>query len=154
MKKPLLCLFPAAILAASILAAATPDTQAEKEVRSVMETYRQALMRKDAAALAPLLSDDLTYTHSSNLHQDKAAVLSAQKGKSLVEAMDFNNLKVRLYGNTAIVTCDLDSRSNNGGAVSSTHLHVLHVLVKAPAGWQLVARQATKYPEPAAGEKK
>jgi ketosteroid isomerase-like protein len=146
MKKLLLCLLPAAILAA-----ATPDPQAEKEVRSVMETYRQALMRKDAAALAPLLSDDLTYTHSSNLHQDKAAVLAAQKGNSVVEAMDFNNLRVRLYGNTAIVTCDLDSRSNNGGVATATHLHVLHVLVKAPGGWQLVARQATRYPD---GEKK
>jgi ketosteroid isomerase-like protein len=149
MKKLLLCLLPTAILVA-----ATPDPQTEKEVLSVMETYRQALIRKDASALAPLLSDDLTYTHSSNLHQDKAAVLAAQNGKSLVEAMDFKNLKVRLYGNTAIVTCDLDSRSNNGGAVTATHLHVLHVLVKASAGWQLVARQATRYPEPAAGEKK
>jgi len=149
MTKLLLCLLPAAISVA-----ATPDPKAEKEVLSVMETYRQALIRKDAAALAPLLSDDLTYTHSSALRQDKAAVLAAQKGKSLVEAMDFNNLKVRVYGDTAVVTCDLDTRSNNNGAVTTTHLHVLHVLVKKPAGWQVVARQATHYPEPAAGEKK
>jgi len=55
MKKLLLCLLPTAILVA-----ATPDPQTEKEVLSVMETYRQALIRKDASALAPLLSDDLT----------------------------------------------------------------------------------------------
>jgi ketosteroid isomerase-like protein len=147
MKKLLMCLLPAAILAA-----ATPDPKAEKEVLATMETYRQALMKKDATALAPLLSDDLVYTHSSAVHQDKAAVLAAQKGKPL-GTLDFKNLKVRLYGNTAIVTCDLDSGSN-AGAANATLLHVLHVLVKTPAGWQLVARQATRYPDTAAAGKK
>jgi hypothetical protein len=34
------------------------------------------------------------------------------------------------------------------------HLNVLHVLVKGPHGWQLVARQAVKYPEAAPAGKK
>jgi hypothetical protein len=33
-------------------------------------------------------------------------------------------------------------------------LNVLHVLVKGPQGWQLVARQAVRYPEPAPAGKK
>jgi ketosteroid isomerase-like protein len=121
-------------------------TQAETEILSTMEAYKQAIMHKDAAALSPMLSDDLTYTHSSNQHQDKAAVLESLKGKSVVEAMDFKDLKIRVYGSTAVVTTDIESRNNNAGAVSSTRLHVLHVLVKGPLGWQLVARQATRYP--------
>jgi len=136
------------LLAAAILPAATSDSQAEKEVLSVMESFRQAMIKKDAAALSRILSDDLTYTHSSNAHQDKAAVLASLNGKSVVEAMDFKDLKVRVYGNSAVVTADLDSRSNNGGVVAVSKLHVLHVLVKGPQGWQMVARQATRYPEP------
>jgi ketosteroid isomerase-like protein len=135
------------LLFATLLSAAT---QAETEVLSTMEAYKQAIMHKDAAALSRILSDDLTYTHSSNLHQDKAAVLESLKGKSVVEAMDFKDLKIRVYGNTAVVTTDIESRGNNSGVVSSTRLHVLHVLVKGPQGWQLVARQATRFPEPAA----
>jgi ketosteroid isomerase-like protein len=134
------------VLFTSLLSAATADT----EVASFMETYRQAMLHKDAAALSNLLSDDLTYTHSSNQHQDKAAVLAAQKSKSVIEALDFKDMKIRVYGNSAVVTCDVDTRSNNAGAVSSLRLHVIHVLVKHPAGWQLVARQATRYPEAAA----
>jgi ketosteroid isomerase-like protein len=141
------------LLSASILAAANPDARTEKEVLSVMDAYKQAIIKKDAAALSAILSDDLTYTHSSNLHQDKAAVLASLKGKSVVESMEFKEPKVRVYGNTAVVTCDLDSRSNNGGVVTLSRLHVLDVLVKGPAGWQMVARQATRYPDPASEKK-
>ncbi len=149
MKTWILCL-----LSVTILAAAAPDPQTEKEILAVMAAYKQATMQKDAGALGRILSDDLTYTHSSNLHQDKAAVLAALNGKSVVEAMEFKDLRIRVYGSSAVVTTDVETRSNNAGAVTTTRLHVLHVLVKGPQGWQLVARQATRFPEPAAAEKK
>jgi len=142
MTKPILVL----LFASVVVTAAAADS----DVASFMETYRQAMLHKDAAALSNLLSDDLTYTHSSNQHQDKAAVLAAQKGKSVVEALDFKEMKIRVYGNSAVVTCDVDTRTNNAGTVATLHLHVIHVLVKHQAGWQLVARQATRYPEPTA----
>ena len=97
-----------------------------------------------------VLSDDLIYTHSSNLHQDKAAVIESLKGSSYTEAIDFKGLDVRVYGDTAVVVGDVDFHMN-GGSVAK--LNVLHVLVKGPQGWQLVARQAVRYPEPAAGKK-
>jgi ketosteroid isomerase-like protein len=141
MTKPILTVFLAAVLTAAA---------ADTEVASFMETYRQALLHRDVAALTRLLGDDLTYTHSSAQHQDKAAVLAAQNGKSVVEALEFKDVNIRRYGDSAVVTCDVDTRTNNAGAVNSLRLHVIHVLIKRSAGWQLVARQATRYPDPAA----
>jgi ketosteroid isomerase-like protein len=141
------------LLSGTILSAATPDPKAEKEVLATMDAYKQAMMKKDAAALTRIVSDDLTYTHSSNLHQDKAALLASLKENTVVEAIDFKDLKVRVYGNTAVVKGDVDFRNNAAGVVTVSKLNVLHVLVKGPQGWQLVARQATRYPEPAAGKK-
>jgi ketosteroid isomerase-like protein len=137
------------LLSAAMLLPANPDPKTEKDVLAALDAYKQAMMKKDATALSRILSDDLTYTHSSNLHQDKAAVLESLKGKAVVEAIDFKNLKVRVYGNTALVTGDADFRSNTAGVVTVSKLNVLHVFVKGPQGWQLVARQATRYPEPA-----
>jgi len=137
------------LLAVSALWAATPDAKTEKEIRAALETYRQALIHKDAAALGKVLADDLTYSHSSNLLEDKAAVIASLKGPNSTEAIDFKELKVRVYGNTAVVKGDVDFRNNNAGTVAVSHLNVLHVLVKGPHGWQLVARQSTKYPETA-----
>ena len=121
---------------------------------AAMNVYRQAIVKKDDAALEKVLSDDLIYTHSSNLHQDKAALIESLKGNAITEAIDFKDLKVRVYGNTAVVVGDVDFHMNSGGVQSVTHLNVLHVLVKGPQGWQLVARQAVKYPDAAPAGKK
>lgn len=138
------------LVAAMILSAADPDAKTEKEILATMEAYKQALIKRDAAALSKVLSDDLIYTHSSNLHQDKAALLASLKGNTSYDAIDFKDLKVHVYGNTALVVGDVDFHNNASGVVSVSKLNVLHVLVKGPQGWQLVARQAVRYPEPAA----
>ncbi len=148
MKKLILCL-----LSATMLWAAAPDAKTEKEVLAALDAYKQAMINRDAAALSKVLGDDLTYTHSTNKHEDKAAVLESLKGPSHTEAIDFKDLKVRLYGSTAIVTGDADFRNNAEGAVTLIHLHVIHVFVKNSHGWQMVARQTTRYPDPAAGKK-
>jgi ketosteroid isomerase-like protein len=140
------------LFSVTALWAANPDPKTEKEVLAAMEAYKQALLKRDATALAKVLGDDLTYTHSSNLHQDKAAVLASLKGNSFQEAIDFKDLKVRVYGNTAVVVGDEDFKNNVSGVVSVAHLNVTHVFVKGPQGWLMVARQATKYPDPAAGK--
>jgi ketosteroid isomerase-like protein len=141
------------LLPAAILSAANPDPKTEKEIMATMEAYKQALMKKDAAALSKILSDDLVYTHSSNLHENKTAVIESLKGNTVVEGIDFKDLKVRVYGNAAVVVGDVDFKNNAGNGATVAKLNVLHVLVKGPQGWQLVARQATRYPEPAAGKK-
>ena len=145
MTKWILLLLSAAV---AVVSAATPDPKTEKEVLAALDAYKQAMIKKDAASLTKVLSDDLTYTHSSNLHEDKAAVLASLKSPTVVEAIDFKDPKVRVYGNTALVKCDVDFRNNAAGTVTVSKLNVLHVFVKGPQGWQLAARQATRYPEP------
>jgi ketosteroid isomerase-like protein len=142
------------LASAPVLWAATPDAKTEKEIMAAMNAYKHALIQKDAAALAKLVSDDLVYTHSSNLHQDKAALIESLKGPSATEDIDFKDLKVHVYGNTAVVVGDVDFHNNSGGVASVSKLNVLHVLVKGPQGWQLVARQAVRYPEAAPPAKK
>jgi ketosteroid isomerase-like protein len=129
--------------------AAQPDAKTEKEVLAAMDAYKDGLLKKDAAALSKVLSDDLIYTHSTNLHEDKNDVLESLKKPGTTEAINFRTLSVRVYGETAVVVGDVDFTNNAGGATTTAKLNVLHVLVKGPHGWQLVARQATRYPEPA-----
>ena len=142
------------LAAATVLPAATPDANTEKEIMAAMNVYRQAIVKKDDAALEKVLNEDLVYTHSNNLRQDKAALIESLKGNAITEAIDFKDLKVRVYGNTAVVVGDVDFHMNTGGVQTVNHLNVLHVLVKGPQGWQLAARQAVKYPEAAPGGKK
>jgi hypothetical protein len=132
-------------LAALSLSAATPDAKTEKEVMDTLNAYRSAMMSKDTAALNKIFADEMTYSHSSALHQTKAEVIDSLK-TSTYDAIDFKNTKIQVYGNTATVKTDADFKTNG----SLVKLNVLHVFVKGKQGWQLVARQAVRYPDTAA----
>ncbi len=91
---------------------------------------------------AELLGDDLTYVHSAGQFKTKADVLKGiTSGKTIIEHIDFTDTSVRFHGKTALVQGRVDPWHSSTEIV---HMNVLHVWVKGPQGWQLVARQATK----------
>ena len=133
------------LLSATVLSAAVADSKAERDVLAAMDAWKQATMKKDQAALDKLLHPDLTYSHSSGKNETKAEVLKAvTTGKAKVEAVEFTDTTVRIYGNTALVKGKVDITNNTDGKSATAHLNILHVWVKGPHGWQMVARQATR----------
>ena len=114
----------------------------ERDVLAAMDAYKQAMIHKDGAALDKLLSDDLTYTHSGGQLETKADVIkSITTGKTIVEAIDFSDTTVRVYGNMALVKGKVDLYHSKTNIV---HMNVLHVWMNGPQGWRMVARQATR----------
>jgi hypothetical protein len=110
-----------------------------------MDAWKQATMKKDGAALEKLLHPDLTYSHSSGMTQTKADVIKAvTTGKASVEGIDFSDTTVRVYGKTALVKGVVDLHNSTDGKTTVAHLSILHVWIKGPQGWQMVARHATK----------
>ena len=135
------------LLFAGFLSAASSDSKAEKEVLAAMDAWKQATMKRDGAALDKLLHPDLTYSHSSAANQTKAEVIKAvTTGKATVEDITFSDTTVRVYGNTALVKGKVDIVNNTDGKSTPAHLNILHVWIKGPHGWQMVARQATRLP--------
>jgi ketosteroid isomerase-like protein len=134
----------AIVFTALALSAAT-DGKSEREVLAAMDAWKQATIAKDRAALEKLLHPDLTYTHSSGMTQTKDDVVkSVTTGNTAVEAIDFSGTNVRIYGNTALVKGKVDIRNNAAGNSTTAHLDILHVWIKGPQGWQMVARQAIR----------
>lgn len=130
---------------ALLLSAAENGSKTEKEVLAAMDSWKQATMKKDRAALEKLLHEDLTYSHSNGHNESKADVIkSVTTGKATVEAIDFSDTTVRIYGSTALVKGKVDIRNNTDGKSTVANLNILHVWLKGPKGWQLVARQATR----------
>ena len=138
--KKLLCI--TLLTTCALAAAAATDPTAEKDILAAMEAYKNAMIHKDAAVLQKLLSEDLTYIHSAGQHETKADVLKGiTSGKTIIERIDFTETAVRFYGKTALVQGRVDLWHSPTNIV---HMNVLHVWIKNPQGWQLVARQATK----------
>ena len=127
------------LAAAASLSAADPKA----DVLAAMESWKQAVLTKDAAALDRLLHPDLTYSHSDAKTQTKADIL---KSLPNTQSIKFGDTTVRIYGNTALVKGPIEIVSASNGATTTTNLSVLQVWLKGPKGWQLVARHSTKLP--------
>jgi ketosteroid isomerase-like protein len=133
------------ILAAAAALSSTAWADAKSDVLAAMETWKTAMLKKDAATLDKLLHSDLTYSHSDGRTETKSDVLqSIPAGKLNVEAIDFKDSTVRVFGNTAVVKGGIDIRNNVDGKPVLLNLSVLQVWVKGSQGWQLVARQSTR----------
>ena len=135
------------LLFTGFLSASSTDSKAEKDVLAAMDAWKQATMKKDAAALDKLLHPDLSYSHSNTKNQTKDEVIKdVTTGKATVEGITFSDTTVRVYGNTALVKGKVDIVNNTDGKSTPAHLNILHVWIKGPHGWQMVARQATRLP--------
>ena len=128
---------------AASLSAADPKA----DVLAAMESWKQAMLTKDTAALDRLLHPDLTYSHSDGKTQTKADVLKSPGNN---QSITFGETTVRIYGDTALIKGPAEFVSISGSGVAATaHLNILQVWLKGPQGWQMVARQATKVtPQP------
>jgi len=122
-------------------ASAKPDDQAA--VIAAEKQLAAAMIKADVAAIDKLLSDDLSYTHSSAKTETKADVLqTAKTGATKYESINYDTTTVRQYANTVVTTHNMTIVANG----ATNKLFVSFVWTKAPAGWQLVSRQATKLP--------
>jgi len=123
-------------------------TPADKEVLAAMDAWKQAMLKKDQAALEKIFHPDLTYGHSSGVLETKAqAIEHVVSGGGTYTAIDLTDTSVRVHGNTAIVTGKAEYHEHTKENKDTTaNLVVLSVWLRGPKGWQMVARQATKPP--------
>ncbi len=146
MKAPIGSLLAALVLSAALANAAPPsDPAAEKEVMAAMQTWRTAMMKKDGAALAKLYHEDLSFGHSSGIVENKAeAVNHMVTTKVDYQAVDLIDTKIKVQGNLALVNSRVNYKQVTDGKTNDIKLHVLHVWVKTPQGWQMIGRQSTR----------
>src|ERR1700686_2557392 len=72
-------------------------------VREASAGWRQAAVKKDAAALRRFLADDLTYFHANGKAQSKADYMAEVTGSGRYESFTDSATKIRVYGKTAIL---------------------------------------------------
>jgi ketosteroid isomerase-like protein len=130
---------------------AANDPKDEAAVKATMDAMAKGMIAKDYAALGKIYGDDLTYSHSSALTETKAELLKSLSGPSVYESMKFSDTTIRIYGDVALFKGTTDLRNGQPGKFNDNHLNILWVLVRrpiSPTGWQIVARQTTRYPAP------
>lgn len=126
----------------------TPSAEAEKQVREAQARRFEVMVGGNTAALAPLLADDLVYTHGSGQVETKAQFLeSLASGRLRYRAIAAPDAVVRVYGEAAVVTGRADVQATAGGQDVAFAARYLAVYVREGGAWRLAAWQNTRLPE-------
>ena len=119
----------------------------EKEILALEDRRYAAMTGRDFGALEALLHDQLLYTHSSGVTDTKATWLDSLKsGRTRYKSAQRSDLKVRLFGDMALVTGAGHIEAEINGQPRTLKLKFLNAWVKTPQGWKFVAWQSTPQP--------
>ncbi len=121
------------------------DSSNEQEVRQAIEKYRAALLRRDIPMLEQIWADDYFFVNAAGEMLTKAQRLANLKsGATTLESInEEEELKVRVHQNAAVATSRVTIRGQYSGQPTSGQYRSIHVWLKGPTGWQLVANQLT-----------
>jgi ketosteroid isomerase-like protein len=117
----------------------------DQEVLKLEQQWEDALINSDIAGLERIYDDSLIYTHSNGSVDNKSAYVdNIKSGVTKYQSMKRDDIKVNVYGNTALVTCHWQVHVLNRGNKIDTNARYIHVYVKRKDGWKMVAHQATR----------
>ena len=117
----------------------------EQSLMQMERDWTQAGLKKDAATLDKIIADDWVALSFDGKTMTKAEILADLKsGASAVQSVDLGAMKVRVFGNTAVVTGSDTEKSTYKGKDSSGKYVWTDVFVMRQGHWQAAASQSTK----------
>jgi len=146
------------VAAALLVAGSQAGTRSKRagkaggDVREQLKKMEQdrvaAVVKADVATLDRLTDDNYIMTDSRGQVSNKQETLDAIKsGKIKIQSNEFDDLKVTLYGDTAVVTGKRTSKGSDGGHEITGSTRFTRVLVKRGGQWKSVAFQQTNVSE-------
>jgi len=119
----------------------------EEDVRRAETDRFAAMVKADVGTLDKLLASELSYTHGDARVVDKSVFIAELKaGDFKYLTIVPTDVKVRVYGNTAVVTGGAGMDIVNKGAPAKIRIRYTNTQVKKNGSWQMVAWQATRLP--------
>jgi len=134
------------IAAAVVAAASSVFAQDVQEQLKKMEMDRAAaVVKADVATLDKTTSDDYVLINMNGRMSSKADMIEAFKsGSSKLTSEELSDLKVRVYGNTAVITGKADVKGTLGGTDATGQILFTRVWVKKDGRWQSTSLQQTR----------
>jgi ketosteroid isomerase-like protein len=133
------------LVAGTAAAAEKASAAADEAAVAALDTqYQAAVARNDAAAMDRLLADDFILVTGKGKVYTKADLLNeARGGRTVYERQDDSAQKVRIWGNTAVITALLWAKGTEGGKPFEYKLWFSDTYVRTPAGWRYVFAQSS-----------
>jgi len=141
------CITVAALLAISLagpLGGQTSDSAGEA-LQKLERQWAAAAVKGDAGPLQAMVVEDWTLTNPVGQIVPKSVLVEKIKDGSLkIESLDYANMKVRMYGDTGIVTGRMTIKATWDGSDVGGEYAFTDTFVKQGGKWQEVASQVTR----------
>jgi ketosteroid isomerase-like protein len=116
----------------------------ESTVANLDTEYQAAVKKNDAATMARILADDFVLVTGKGRVYTKADLLKEANDKNVIyERQEDSNRKVRVWGNTAVVTALLWAKGTDKGKPFEYKLWFSDTYVRTSIGWRYVFAQAS-----------
>ena len=121
------------------------NSTSEQEVRQMIEKYRTAILQRDVGMLEEIWADDYVFINAAGDVLTKTQRLANIKsGATTLDSINQEeNVSVRVYQNSAVVTSRVTLKGKYSGQPISGEYRSILVWVKGVGGWQLVSNQLT-----------
>ena len=131
------------VVTASLTSVWAEDVQAQL---TKLEMDRAvAVVKADIATLDKYTSDDYVLINMNGHMAGKSEMIEGFKsGASKLTSEELSDLKVRVYGNTAVVTGKADIKGTLGGADATGQILFTRVYVKKDGRWQSTSLQQAR----------
>ncbi|HVF29181.1 MAG TPA: nuclear transport factor 2 family protein [Pyrinomonadaceae bacterium] len=151
MKRNLAVAVPAIIITTMLVVgqtmngSASQNSKAEQEIMKANKEYDEAILRQDAAVFDRLMADDFFYTTSDGEVVTKAQELTnAKSGETKYESAQSHDVRMRVYGDAAVVTGRWKSKGVRRGKEFDENERYTTVYAKRGGSWQLVADHTSR----------
>ena len=126
------------LLSTSLVFGQSADEQA---VRQTLAEVASAMQSNDVTALDHFWANDYTFIGPNGVTVNKAERIADIRSKKLFKTFTYENPKLRIYGNTAVVNTNAKNTLAGGDTYA---FNVTLTMVKNNGSWQIVAAHATQ----------
>ena len=118
---------------------------ADQQIKKLTDQIVAAQLKADTNSYEKLLADDYTAIHGDGTLSTKAQdIENFKSGAVKYETVDMRDSKIRVYGDTAVVTSLLFFKGTTSGKPFSGDVRSTRVWVKQKGNWKCVAFQSTR----------
>jgi ketosteroid isomerase-like protein len=122
--------------------------EAEEELLTLEKAFADAIVRNDLEGIGRLVTDDWIIVDPNGEIVDRARFFEVIKSGVLThDIMESEDFRVRVYGDSAVVTGLTRTKGKFMGQEFSTQERATDVFVKRDGRWQCVLTHLTRFPK-------
>ncbi|HYJ89205.1 MAG TPA: nuclear transport factor 2 family protein [Pyrinomonadaceae bacterium] len=120
--------------------------EVEQLLRQTNDEWVKALVRGDGETLGRIMAEDFFFAYPMEGDDKNQFIGDVVSGDIRVEYLNRENVGVRVWGDTAVLTAKDSAKWYYKGRDFSGHYKIIHIYSHRDGKWQLVSVQACPIP--------